>query len=679
MTTRVASDIGGTFTDLVSFDEATGTIGVSKALSTPADLAAGVLETISLAGLSPREIDHFIHGCTVVINAITEGKGVRTALVTTRGFRDVLEIGRGNRPDLYNMRFEKPRPFVPRFLRFEVTERMDHHGRVLQPLRRRDLDAVAAACQREGVQAVAICCLHSYANPDHEIRTARYLRRRLPGVSITMSSDITREWREYERTTTAVLNAYIQPIAREYLDGLEKTVGRPRKTHLSIMQSNGGTTTFAQGKTQPIHIVESGPVAGVIGAAAIGLAVGERNVISLDIGGTTAKCSLIEDGRPRITTEYKLFQTRLFPGYPLKIPVVDIVEIGAGGGSIAWLDAAGALKVGPVSAGADPGPACYGRGGTRPTVTDAMLVAGVLNAEYFLGGRLRLDVRQARSALAPIGSGVGVSVEEAALSVIRLINANMINVLKLISVQRGYDPRDFALVAFGGGGPMHAALLAEELGVKEVIIPNYPGYFSAWGMLMTEPRIDRVLTRLARTTEITVSEVADLFAQMEQVILRQFADEGIEPTRVAFVHALDARYHGQDHTVTITVNGTSQSMSEVEALFHAAHRKAYTFDLPDTPVELVSYRVTGLHGGRKPSLPSLPRRQGPVAPKGRRPVDFGEIGVLETSIFERSALGPGFHHSGPMIVEEVSSTTVVPPGHTLHVDDFGQLHLRPSA
>jgi N-methylhydantoinase A len=675
MATRVASDIGGTFTDLVFFDEAANAVEVSKALSTPHDLTEGVVETLRLAGLIDGDIDDFIHGCTIVINAITEGKGVRTALVTTKGFRDVLEIGRGNRPDLYNMRFEKPRPFVPRRLRFEVRERMDHQGRILLPLSRRDLEAVAAACARAEVRAVAICYLHAYANPDHEVRTARFLRRRLPGVAVSMSSDITREWREYERSNTVVLNAYVQPIAEEYLKGLERVVGRQRRTYLHIMQSNGGTTTFSHAKARPIQIIESGPVAGVIGAAAVGQLVGERNVISLDIGGTTAKCSLVEDGQPRVTTEYKLFQTRLFPGYPVKIPVVDIVEIGAGGGSIAWLESTGALRVGPVSAGADPGPACYGRGGTLPTVTDAMLLAGVLNPDYFLGGRLRLDQGQARGAIASLAARMDTSIESAATSIIRLVNANMINALKLISVQRGHDPRDFVLVASGGGGPMHAAALAEELGIKEVLIPNYPGYFSAWGMLMTEPRIDLVRTQLARTTETTVDKVEEVFAEMAREILQQYATELIAPEGVVFARSLDARYHGQDHTVTVAFNGTPATMEQIEALFHAVHKKTYTFDLLDTPVEIVSYRLTGVRRAAKPELPRLPAAPRPAGVKSRRSVDFGEGGVREAAVFERSSLPPDFGGDGPAIVEEVSSTTVVPPGHRFHIDAFGQLHV----
>ncbi|PYM42948.1 MAG: 5-oxoprolinase [Candidatus Rokuibacteriota bacterium] len=676
MSLRVATDIGGTFTDLVFFDEDATATGLAKALTRPGDLAQGVLDTITLANLSTDAFRYFIHGCTVVINAITERKGVKTALVTTSGFRDVLEIGRGNRPDLYNMRFEKPRPFVPRHLRFEVEERVDQHGTVLKPLRMEDVEEVVRRCRDAQVQAIAVCYLHAYANPDHELRTAQHLRRQLPRVAVTVSSDVTREWREYERSTTAVLNAYVQPIAEAYLDNLERAVSTRGDLQPHVMQSNGGTTTFALAKRRPIQLIESGPVAGVIGAAAVGRLVGEPNVISLDIGGTTAKCSLVEASTPKVTTEYKLFQTRTFPGYPVKVPVVDIVEIGAGGGSIARFDPSGALQVGPVSAGADPGPASYGRGGTEPTVTDAMLLTNVLNPDYFLGGRLRLDRDQAHGAMAKIARGLGISVEAAAVSVVRLVNANMINALKLVSVQRGHDPRDFVLVASGGGGPMHVAALAQELGVKAAIVPNYPGCFSAWGMLMTEPRIDLIRTQLRRTAEVTLHEVEGVFAEMAREILAQYAADRVAAADVRFVRSLDARYHGQDHTVPVALDGALADVDRIAELFHAAHKKAYTFDLPDTPVEVVNYRLTGYHLARRPDLRKIERRPGDPPLKGRRVVDFGDAGVAEAIVLERDTLPAGFQRSGPAIVEEASSTTVVPPGGWFEVDEWGQLHIR---
>ena len=445
---RLAVDIGGTFTDLVHFDEESGSLEAEKSLSTPRDLTQGVLNTIDLSGIEPRDVSFFVHGGTTVINAITERKGVRTALVTTKGFRDVLEIARGNRPDMYNLRFQKPVAFVPRRRRFEVRERIDAQGHEIEPLEQADLEAVVEQCRKQAIEAIAVQFLHSYVAPEHEAACAAFLREKLPDVAVTASHEITREWREYERGNTAVLNAYVQPIVQRYFTKLE---GALRELGIdcpfTAMQSNGGTTSFGWAKAHPITLIESGPAAGVNGAALIGELCGEPNVIYLDVGGTTVKCSVIEDGRPKVTTEYKLEWSRLNPGYPVRVPVADLVEIGAGGGSIARIDAAGSLRVGPQSAGADPGPACYGLGGSEPTVTDAKLLTGVLNPENFAGGRIALDMDRARNAMQTIADGLDTTVEDAAAAVIRVVEANMNNALKLVSIQRGHDPRDFVLGA----------------------------------------------------------------------------------------------------------------------------------------------------------------------------------------------------------------------------------------
>lgn len=679
MSLRTAADIGGTFTDLVVFDEATGNLGVAKSLTTPRAFADGVMDAISLAEVPLGDAGYFIHGTTIVINAITERKGVRTALVTTAGFRDVLEIGRGNRPDLYNMRFEKPRPFVPRRWRFEVRERIDRDGQILQPLVMDDLQTVVGRCRQDRIEAIAVCFLHAYANPTHEQLCAAALRERLPGVAVTASYDITREWREYERSSTAVLNAYVQPIVETYLGHLERALadgGLGGELH--VMQSNGGTTTFGAARDRPIYLVESGPVAGVTGAAIVGQLIGESNVISMDIGGTTAKCSLIEQGRPKVSTEYKLFKTRLFPGYPIQVPVVDIVEIGAGGGSLAWFDPGGAFRVGPASAGADPGPACYGRGGSQPTVTDAKFVAGVINADYFLGGRLRLHVDLAVQALQTVADRLDVGVQEAATAVIRLVDANMINALKLVSVQRGYDPRDFVLVAMGGGGPMHAAALGQELGVREVVVPVHPGYFSALGMLMTDQRLDLVRTKLSRTSELQVADIETTFSELREEVEERFKRERVNPSEVTFRRGIDARYHGQDHTVHVSLDVSPLShLRAIEQLFHDAHKKLYTFELPETPIEIVNYRLTGLHVARRPEFQRLPHVAGNGQwRKGTREVNFGELGTLTTPVHERDRMPAGFQCEGPLVVEEPSSTTLVYPGQWLEVDAFGQLRIR---
>jgi len=676
---RLASDIGGTFTDLVYFDEATGDLKVEKSLTTPKDLTEGVENSIRLAQVDPNAIDFFVHGGTTVINAITERKGAKTALVTTAGFRDVLEIARGNRPDLYNLSFEKPTPFVPRRLRFEVRERLDAAGREIEPLQLADLDAVVERCQAEGVEAVAVQLLHSYAAPAHEAACAEYLREKLPGVAVTASHEITREWREYERANTAVLNAYVQPIVQRYFDSLESSLrGQGLDCPFAAMQSNGGSTSFAWAKEHPITLVESGPSAGVNGAALVGSLCGEADVIYLDIGGTTAKCSVIEGAQVKVTTEYKLEWTRINPGYPVKVPVLDIVEIGMGGGSIAWFDKIGTLKVGPVSAGSDPGPACYGQGGTEPTVTDAKLLTGVLEPSYFAGGRITLDTAAAEKAMRKVADGLDCSVEEAAVAVIRLADADAINALKLVSIQRGHDPRDFVLVVGGGGGAMHAATLGRELGVREIIIPLYPGYFSAWGMLATEPRRDFVQTALGRAEDMTAARIDELFAGLGKEAEDYFHDQdGVAADALNYEFGIDLRYLGQEHWVTVPVAREGLSVESILADFHVAHERAYTFQLDDTPVEFVNFRLTATARVPRPEVKPLngTGRSGEAAAKGTRSVHFGEDGRHEARIFERDLLPAGFEAEGPMIVEEPSANIILHPGQKLRVDELGFLHI----
>jgi N-methylhydantoinase A len=670
----VATDVGGTFTDLVAFDETSGDVRLAKASTTPSEFSRGVMEVLARGEVELTQIDEFVHGCTVVINAITERKGARTALVTTAGFRDVLEIGRGNRPDMYNLLYHKPAPFVPRELRFEVTERVDFRGNVLRPLDLGEVEAVAEACRRAEADAVAICFLHAYANPSHEEACRERLAALLDGVSITTSSSITREWREYERSSTTVLNSYVKPVVRRYLDALEDGLrrghfgGRP-----SVMQSNGGTASFATGRELPLYLIESGPVAGVIGAAQVGELIGEPNVISLDIGGTTAKCSLVEGGVPKITTQYLIEWSAAAAGHPIMVPVVDIVEIGAGGGSIAWVDA-GALQLGPISAGADPGPACYGKGGNEPTVTDAQVIAGVINPAYFLGGELRLDPDRARASIARLGEHVGAGVEETANGIRRLANAKMAAALKLVSVRRGYDPREFVIVAFGGGGPMHAAALGAELQAKAVLIPPHPGHFSAWGMLRTQPRVDVLRTRVVRTADAEPDEIEAVFGELRGEALARFElDAGDDGFR--FVLSADMRYVGQEHAARVEIASAALPVDMIERAFHAAHRRAYTFDLPGEAVEIVTFHVAAYRDVSRPQPRRLERdgRPAEAARKGSRDIDFDLDGIQRCAVYERDGLPAGFHAEGPLIVEEPAATTLVNPGQTLDVDSFGNL------
>jgi N-methylhydantoinase A len=674
MRLRLATDIGGTFTDLVGFDEQTGALTIGKASTTPHDLPQGVLDALTAAGVSPTDVAEFVHGTTVVINALTERSGARTALVTTHGFRDVLEIGRGNRPDMYNLVSRKPPPFVPRRHRFEIRGRVDHNGVVLRPLELDDLETVVATCRRDGVEAIAVCLLHSYAHPAHEQEVRDALVGTLPLVPVTISSEITREWREYERSSTAVLNSYVQPTADRYLGELERRlVESGLRARLEVVQSSGGTTSLQAARRTPIRLVESGPAAGVIGAARLGERLGEPNVLYLDIGGTTAKCSLIEDGEPKTTTEYRIEWRPDYAGYPIMVPVVDIVEIGAGGGSIAWVDGGGSVRVGPRSAGAEPGPACYDRGGENPTVTDAKLAAGVLDPEYFLGGRLRLHREPAEKALRLLGDGLGLAPAELANGIIRLVNANMISALKLVSVRRGHDPRDFVLVAAGGGGAMHAAALGAELQVKRVIVPPHAGVFSAWGMGLAEARADAAQTRVLDASTSTAPELDAVFAELEREVTAALAAQGSDAGSVRCERSADMRYRGQEHAVRVPIAAGLVSVEAVEADFHALHRQKYTFDLAGDPVEIVTCHASGL-AGRAP-LPPPPSRAATAVPvaKGRRRVDFDSDGVHEAAVFDRHALPVGFEAPGPVVVEDETTTALVHPGQTLEVDEAANL------
>jgi N-methylhydantoinase A len=676
MGTRVAVDIGGTFTDLVHLDGEE--IGLAKASTTPGRFEVGVMDAVAQAQLG--DVEFLAHGTTVVINTLTERSGTPPALLTTRGCRDVLEIAKGNRPDLYNLLFHKPEPFVPRRLRLEVGERMAYTGEVLEPL---DEDSVREAVERArelGAEAVAICFLHAYANPAHEARAGELVHELWPEAQITLSHDLTGEWREYHRTSTAVLDAYVKPTVARYLGALAARLdeaGIARDTQFA-MQSNGGVSRFAVAAEQPIHLVESGPVGGIIGAAAIGAATQRPNVITLDIGGTTAKASLIERGEVKLSSDYHIERTPTDAGYPIKVPVVDIVEIGAGGGSIAWLDPAGALKVGPRSAGAEPGPACYGLGGTEPTLTDAHVICGRLDPQAFLGGRLPLDPERARAALAPIAETLGTSVEETALGVIRIADANMINLLRLVSVRRGRDPRDFALLACGGGGPLHATTLAAELRVPEVLIPRAPGHFSALGMLMSDLRHDLVRTRLERLDDIAGAEVDGVWRELEERMLATFASERVAAGEVSFVRAADMRYAGQEHAVTVALAQGAfdeATRDDVRGRFHEAHDLLYGFRL-DVAAEFVNFRLTGFGAVRKPPLRRLAAARDGAGPSRSRPVLLEGHGTVEAEVRDREALGPGDALEGPAIVEEAASTTLLLPGQRLTVDDYGNLEVR---
>jgi N-methylhydantoinase A len=684
---RVATDVGGTFTDLVFFetdDSGRQLIRTAKVDTTPPNFDQGVLNVLAKGKVDVASVAFFAHGTTVVINALTERKGVKTGLITTEGFRDVLEIARGNRPDFFNLMYEKPKPFVPRGLRREVRGRIDYRGEEITRLDLSGLPTILESFRSEGVRAIAICLLHAYANPAHEQAVVAEARRLWPDVAIVASHQITREWREYERTNTTVLSAYVQPIAESYLERLQRGLdAHGNRAPIYIMQSNCGVDSLAATKAIPITMVESGPASGFWGAAELGRVIGEPNVLALDIGGTTAKCSLIEGGHVKIMTDYWIERSKLSSGYPIMVPVVDVVEIGNGGGSIAWVDDFGKLHVGPQSAGALPGPAAYGRGGTEATTTDANIVLGRINKDYFFGGEITVDMNAVDTTLGLVAQKLGVSPIEAARGIVRIANNNMINALKLISINRGYDPRDFTLVAFGGGGGMHAAALGAELGVKKVVIPRGAPVFSAWGMMMSDLRRDYFITRLIEIGGAPVSEVAaQLNSLIEQAVERArapFAAESISADRVTLTPFLKCRYQNQEHSVEVPLTYGRVVNATVEDLvsrFHAIYEREYTYRL-DAPVEAVGLHLVASAEVGKLRLMPLPKTGASLeaARKGRRAVDYALEGVHEAEIYDADRLEPGMRFVGPAIVEDAGSTVVVHPGQAASLDAFGNIHI----
>ncbi|HWK68744.1 MAG TPA: hydantoinase/oxoprolinase family protein [Rhizobiaceae bacterium] len=682
-TIRVATDVGGTFTDLVCFETDHGTgesrIITAKSDTTPPNFEQGVLNVLEKGGVDPKAVDFLAHGTTVVINALTERKGVKVGLITTEGFRDTLEIARGNRPDFFNLHYEKPKPFVPRYLRRELPGRMSYKGEELKPLDLGGLPAILEDFRKDGVEAIAICFLHSYANTAHEQAALAEVQKLWPDVSVVSSHQITREWREYERSNTAVLSAYVQPTAERYLSRLKNgLVEKGFAKSLYIMQSNCGVDSLESVSKIPITMVESGPASGFWGAAELGKLIGEPNVLALDIGGTTAKCSLIEDGEVKIKTDYWIERDRTSAGYPIMVPVVDLVEIGNGGGSIAWVDDFGKLHVGPQSAGAKPGPAAYGRGGDKATTTDANLWLGRINKDYFCGGEVVADMKAAEAAIKAVGDKLGVGADEAARGIIRIANNNMVNALKLVSLNRGHDPRDFTLVVFGGGGAMHGVALGVELGVKKVVVPAGASVFSAWGMMMSDLRRDYFVTRLADLKKGAAAGIEEVFAEAEERARVQFAAEGVDPAKVRFLRYGKFRYQNQEHTTEVLIEGEvgDDRLAAIEAAFHETYEREYTYRL-DAPVEMVGiHLVASAEVGKL----TMRKREGTGAKaesalKGHRDVDYALEGVHKAAIYDGTKLEPGMSFAGPAIVEDPGTTVVIHPGNRVEIDGYGNIHI----
>jgi N-methylhydantoinase A len=673
---RIAVDIGGTFTDLAAIDDE-GRIHRSKSLTTPDDLARGIQECLSAAGIAVETASFFVHGSTVTINAVLERTGARTGLITTRGFRDVYEIGRGNRPEGYNLFFKRPVPLVPRDLRVEVDERLYATGEVLKPLDEGSGAQAIAALKGAGVESVAVCLLHAYANPAHEKRLGELLRRHFPEAYVSLSHEILREFREYERTSTTVLNSYVGPLVSRYLVSLEEMLARSGfRGTFRVMQSNGGVMSADTAKKTPVTMMESGPVAGVIAAARLGELLDIQHIVSFDMGGTTAKASLIKDFHPEVTSSY--YVGGYVAGHPMMLPVVDIVEVGNGGGSIAWLDPAGGLKVGPRSAGAAPGPACYGRGGAAPTVTDANLIVGRIDPAYFLGSGIRLQrERAAQTIMDDIARPLGLSLEEAALGILTIANFNMSLAVRAVSVEKGYDPRDCVLVPSGGGGALHAMAIAKELSVPRVIIPPLPAHFSALGMLLADLKHDYVQTFVRELGDTSGNQIADAFAALEQPAQETLAEEGAVEEQVVLRRFLDMRYRGQEYTLPVPLPDDLRGLNDfaaIRARFDQLHQEHYGHSAPQEPVMIVNLRLSAL-GRSEDALPvASASREQDKGVRGQRSVIFdGRREAVSCPIYLRTGFAPGDRLDGPAVIEEMGATILLYPGDRMEVNEFGHL------
>ncbi|WP_127489361.1 hydantoinase/oxoprolinase family protein [Paenibacillus ehimensis] len=676
----VGVDVGGTFTDVTLVDTRSGEILNHKVPSTPDDpsraIMNGVEQILELNGVSVSEVRYLAHGTTVATNSLIERKGALTGLLVTEGFRDLLEIGRQTRPGLYDFFKEKPEQVIPGHLRLEVDERLYADGSVRKPL---DPDRLREAIERlkqEGVQAIAVCFLFSYLNPEHEKQAVEEIRRQFPEAYVSASHQVVPEFREYARLSTTALNAYLGPVMQRYMENFQQSVrkaGIPVDPY--ITQSNGGIISIQESVSNPVRTAVSGPAAGVVAASHLAELTGYKNMITFDMGGTSADFSLIENGEPKISME------REVEGFPARIPMLDIHACGAGGGSIAWLDAGGALKVGPESAGSMPGPAAYGRGGTRPTVTDANAILGRLNPDGILGGRMTLDVEASKRAVQEhLCVRTGLSLLEATMGILTVVNANMTRAIRLISVEKGYDPREFTLVSFGGGGGLHCGALARELGIPRILVPPSPGTFCSLGLLVTDVRSDYVRSMLLESTGGSMETIRGLFSAMMQEGAAMLEKEGIPEPKRRYVLGLDLRFKGQNYELTLPVEWSELTDDGVQGIltrFHEQHEKHYGYSNRSGVIEFVNYRVTALGELPKAALRRTEESGSrSVQPTSRREVYFAETdrpGYYDTPIYQRSELVPGDRLAGPAIIEQMDSTILILPGQTAGVDPYRNL------
>lgn len=669
---RLGVDIGGTFTDIVLFDKKTGRYSTEKILTTTDNLARGVLNGILRLIDDLSEVDFFVHGTTSGLNAFLERKGAKMALIVTKGFRDIYEIGRANRPEIYNIQYRQPEPLIKRRHIFEVEERILVDGSVDIPLNVESLEQVITQITKKDFDSVSVCLLHSYKNPDHEKQIKEIIQKKIPGMSVSLSHEIVREWREYERTSTTVINAYIAPIVENYLAELEKEIKDKKLIgNLYIMQSNGGVMTSEIARNNPIQTLMSGPVGGTMGSIQLGKITDNQNLICIDMGGTSFDVSMVINGEPDVTSEANL------EGFPIMTPMVNIHTIGAGGGSIAWIEGGG-LRVGPKSAGANPGPACYGKGGTQATVTDANLILGRIDPEGFLGGNMKLDQDAAYKAIERISNKLGLSVSETAEGICDIANAKMADAIRTLTISKGIDPRDFALVAFGGAGPMHAVLIAEHLGINKVLVPTVAGTFSAWGMLQTDIRHDNVRTFVSLLHESNHSKMNSLFKEMEIETADVLGQQNIFEENMKFTRLADLRYVGQEYTVTVPCSSeevNEQTIEQLTHLFHERHLKIYGHNNPEGIVEVVNLRVIGYGRLEKDEKLEIGEKtKDDIEPIKLKAVIWnGE--EKQTPVYSINDLAYGHVIYGPTVIESPSSTIVVPESYKVKVDRIGNLEI----
>ena len=677
---RITVDIGGTFTDVVGFDEDSGELLLGKASSTPEDLVEGVFTGIAESGSSVSDTSLLIHGSTVVINAVLERKGAITALVTTEGFKDIYEIGRVNRPDSFNLHFRKHRPLIPAELRFEIRERMGPQGEVLIPFDEAQAVELAKSLAKTEIEAVAVLFLHSYRNPDHERRMVEILAEHAPRLYVSASHEVSREYREFERTSTVAVNAFVGPRVSSYLDALEdRARGQGMLGALMIMQSNGGMYDLSAARRLPVQMIESGPAAGVAGTQVLCAELEIGNAICFDMGGTTAKACVIEDGLPRTAPDY--FVGGYETGLPVRISVLDIQEVGTGGGSLARRDPEGAVHVGPQSAGAEPGPVCYGQGGSEPTVTDANVVLGRIDPQNFLGGTMRLDEVGAQTVIGTeLAAPLKLTTDAAALGILRIANTQMANAVRAVTTAKGLDPRDFVMFAFGGAGPLHATDVARELGIGTVVVPPMPGHFSAYGMLLSNLRRDYARTMITRFSETDFGALEQACRQMASEGERALLDMPVTLTGADTIRAADMRYRGQEHTVTVTLPPDLSSEDAPDTLkraFDVAHEQQFSHSRPDQEIEIVTLRIAVLGEMHKPPLGRIAAGDKAPAAKARRGtrlVLYEEAAArIDVPAFDRNALLAGNEIEGPAVIDEHASTTLLGEQDRLLVNEFGHL------